>query len=275
MIKPFDSRCLFSALVTFTATVFSACASKPALAPAPDKGSAVKVESQFKSLKALGVKSLACRVTFPAMNYLAQQLLRDKKISKGEASILQEGGYAFIVATDGSSCFIQSRSRPKLENGPVQDVVEHFASVGSAALHGSCQMFQLGYVTSPWELSPTEAWVQEKDGTWKLLANQVEISPDFRKMSLKSGQDQLPVTVLYGDLDKFHLPVQVKGYLQGQGEMIYTVTYELSKEKIPVPLTTQLSVEQSDGKGPARMALEFHSCSIDMMDAANEKSRSK
>jgi hypothetical protein len=233
-----------------------------------------RLNEYFATLHSIGAASLICRVTFPPMNYLANVLEREKKISREDASVLRDQASTVTAYTDGTPCLIQTKLRPAINDPLSKKAIDHFADVASAATHGTCQMLQLGYLRHPIDFSVAkESWVKEEDGSWSLTTNEgggqnIHLSADLKRLEIVRAGNPQPFTIFFEEIrgsNDFHLPVKILGSLDEQGAMTYTIKYTTSEWKgrpFPVPLSTQLLIAK-EGRNPTKMGLEFSECRLE------------
>lgn len=233
-----------------------------------------RLGESFATLKSLGAASLACRVNFPPMTYLANVLEREKKITLDDASVLRDQAAIVTAFTDGTPCLIQTKSQPVIRDAVSKKAVAHFTDVASAATHGTCQMLQLGYLRHPidFELAK-EKWVKEDDGSWSLTTNEgggqnIHLSADLKRLEIVRVGNPQPFVIFFDDIGSshpFHLPVKIVGSLDEQGTMTYTIKYTMADRAggtFPVPLSTQLLIAK-EGRNPTKMGLEFSDCKFE------------
>ena len=169
-----------------------------------------RLEENFATLKSIGAPSLTCRVTFPPMNYLANVLEREKKISGEDSSLLRDQASLVTAFTDGTPCFIQTKSRPVVKDVASKKAIEHFADVASAATHGTCQMLNLGYLRHPIDFTQAkDAWVKEEDGSWSLTTKEgggqnIHLAADLSRLEIIRAGSVQPFTIYFEDVGNDH-----------------------------------------------------------------------
>ena len=255
----------FSLLLLYSALV--ACTHSK-LREAP---SSLEFERNFVTLKSVGLASLRCQAHFPPLKFLANYLERAGQISRAAATRLRDP-YAYVnFFPDNTPCLIQQTARPDLPDTEARKTVDHFASVASAAVQGTCQMLALGYLSLPIDLTSTrEKWRQDPvNQDWLLDTNEgggqkLRFARDFKTLEIRRVGSEHPFIIRFSErTDNRLIPVKVESYLEGEGPLEYTASYEdiaLNGRPFPVPLTTTLIVRKVGREG-VRMSTEY-SCKL-------------